>query len=715
MEYQKGKELTEEVKRLRHGAALPDTEKDALDIPDDTLNYINGSFNPLKALGYTVDEKTLRGKTMPRVFVLHQDEDGTMRKLTLDQANIKPGSREFWREAQRGSLLAYPSGVSKPVQIQLSVPESGRPEIGYSKPGDPAAFVSGRLKKPNFFKRMFHKLNENWFKADFDAWENQERSVAVVREGLKKETGKRDEAYCAQELEETKKAEEAHLAEQRKEELDKLVANAEARANRAKISMQYSEAIFEPEPKIFSTEETEKKYPGRTANDEIHDKLFRRKVNGKSVEGFMSAEEYANLTQIGEDKLNLNAIKLGNSGRTVTRGDFCALALFTATSSDIGMNTQKKGPAQAQSYDPSALPGLLELGYSEQEAREILNARENSIYTTDTFMHPPRSGSGKFIKDTINIARLRTAEALGAYKKGNLEPLGRLIANGINRQAGNAAQEETTYGAEFAGGCESSRKLLGLMEADPRLREAALKAGMAEENLAVVEGLDKLCQLDEKACQANLRLAKAERDGVKLSAEEKQALSQDILTAQLAFHLMITENANQKCPEIDKMVSFTGKFPDADQLNDLEYLEKNRPEGKLWGHTAFGLAEGMKTIYRKKPNSITTIQSPTGFENLRKTAAELVRQEKLTELRPGELVEKLAVDKADYGMAALGQKGLLIMKEKGMLEPEVTKIIKKELSTGAKEKLVPETQKKAPGKRLEAEKKAGAPEVTANV
>lgn len=255
MEYQKGKELTEEVKRLRHGA-LPDAEKNVLKL-DDTLNYINSSFNPLKALGYTVDEKAPRDKTMPRVFVLRQDRDGTMRQLSLGEAGVKPGSREFWREAQRGSLLAYPSGVSKPVQIQLFV-ESGRPEIRYSKPSDPAAFVSGRLKKPNFFKRMFHRLNENWFKADFDAWENQERSVAAVCDHLKQEAEKRNEAYCAQELEETEKAEKAHLAEQRKAELDKLVANAEARANRAKISMQYSEAIFEPEPKIFSTEETEK-------------------------------------------------------------------------------------------------------------------------------------------------------------------------------------------------------------------------------------------------------------------------------------------------------------------------------------------------------------------------------------------------------------------------------------------------------------------------
>ncbi|MBR0312904.1 MAG: hypothetical protein IJQ98_11005, partial [Oscillospiraceae bacterium] len=64
-------------------------------------------------------------------------------------------------------------------------------------------------------------------------------------------------------------------------------------------------------------------------------------------------------------------------------------------------------------------------------------------------------------------------------------------------------------------------------------------------------------------------------------------------------------------------------------------------------------------------------------------------------------------------MAALGQKGLLIMKEKGMLEPEVTKIIQKELRIGAKEKLAPEAQKKAPGKRLEAEKKVNAAEAAA--
>lgn len=97
------------------------------------------------------------------------------------------------------------------------------------------------------------------------------------------------------------------------------------------------------------------------------------------------------------------------------------------------------------------------------------------------------------------------------------------------------------------------------------------------------------------------------------------------------------------------------------------------------------------------------INSPTGFENLQRTAAELVRQEKLAELPPEEIVKKLKVEQANYGMDGLGDKGLRIMQEKGMLDPEVRKTIRAELKAHATQKLVPEAQK--------TEKKLETPEL----
>ena len=83
-------------------------------------------------------------------------------------------------------------------------------------------------------------------------------------------------------------------------------------------------------------------------------------------------------------------------------------------------------------------------------------------------------------------------------------------------------------------------------------------------------------------------------------------------------------------------------------------------------------------------------------------------------MAPEQISKALKLDSPNYGgEMKLGDKGLSIMKEMGMLDPEVTKIIQKELRNGAKEKLAPEAQQKAPEKQLETEKKVNAPEAAA--
>ena len=148
-------------------------------------------------------------------------------------------------------------------------------------------------------------------------------------------------------------------------------------------------------------------------------------------------------------------------------------------------------------------------------------------------------------------------------------------------------------------------------------------------------------------------------------------------------------------------------------MDPVEYMRNNLPEGKLWYLSAATAELSMKTVMRGKPDSITTLNSPTGMENLQKTAAELVRQQKLAEKTPDQISEHLNLGGPYYGNdSRLGDKGLSI-KEKGMLDPEVTKIIQKELRIGAKEKLAPEAQQKAPEKQLETEKKVNAAEAAA--
>ena len=708
MAYIVGYNMDEEIRRYQDIKELPEDQMTMEGVTEQSIKRLNERLN-LGSLGYELNKQT-----KSRLFVMRKDENGAFLKWSLDQANIELGSSKFWAEAQMGGVFAYPSGSKEPVQIQASRENgSGRPLFSFSKPLSAEKLVP-IAKKPNFFKRLLNRINKNWFKSEVEPYEKQ----VSARERMRNEIKARDEKTCQAELDKTREIEKSKEAEAREKEMNDLVAAAEERAMRTQLGIQFSEAIFEPEPKVFGTPETEERFKGRTANDEVHSRLLNRHENGKYIEGFMSAEQYNNLTQIGKDRLDLDAIKLGDSGMSVSKSDFCSLAMFTCMCNDIALKTDQEGEIARDGYDPTWHERLETVaGFSKEMADEIVAVTGTSMFTTDTFRIPPRNASGKFIKDIIDVARQRTADALNAYKNGDLEPLARLLANGVNKQAGNAAAEEKNFGQEFEGGCASSRRLIGMMNADPRLREAALKAGMEPKNLQVVEGLGKLCELDEKACQANLKLAQAAKNGEELSAEQKQQLAQDIVTAELAFQLMAKENVNKDIDKTQSIMEFTS--PDLmvkpEQGEDpLDHMRNKLPEGKMWYLSAVSGILSINTVVRGKPDSITTLNSPTGMENLQKTAAELVKQQKLAEMAPEQISKALKLDSPNYGgEMKLGDKGLSIMKEMGMLDPEVTKIIQKELRNGAKEKLAPEAQQKAPEKQLETEKKVNAPEAAA--
>lgn len=706
--YKMGEHLKNEIRQRR--TAIPHDERKAMELSDKSLWDLNNEADMFAMLGLGIgaEGEVTDSKAKSKFFIMRQDDDGTLRRVSLDEAGITPKSRAFWQEAQLGNLFVYAAGSPNPSQIQLDYRANSKSlEPAFSKPVDPAAVTAlGRVKKPNFFKRLLNRFNKDWFKAECEPWRKQEESAAKLRENLSKETGERKNT-AAQELEEVAGIEKATAEAERKAKLDRMVQSAQARLERTAIGTKYSEAIFEPEPKIFATEETLERFPGRTTDDPFFNKLLR--IESKQF-GFMDMDEFANLTPFGKDQLDLDAITLGESGRPVSKSEFCSLALFTCMENEIALNAHKEGPAMIDSYDPTLLPRLQEVvGLSKEEAETLVALSGSSFYTTDTFIDPPRSESGRFIADTINIGRKKTAEALAAYQNGDLAPLGKLLANGVNKQAGTIAQVEAhSFGSEIEGGFNSSRHLIDMLKADPRLKDAALKAGMEEKNLRVVEGVGKLCELDEKACEANLKLAKAERDGVALSAEEKMECIKSVVMPQLAYHMMLTENKNTECKEIQHIMS--EKFlnydlmPSSEVQHDLKRRVSELPDKMLWADSILSTQDAMKAVYRRKPESIAALRSATGMENLEKTAAEIIRQDKLAELSPGELVKKFNMLTSAYGDPGYGERGLEIMQRQGMLTPEVKRTIQQELRLGITEKTASAAATDAPEKRAELSK-----------
>lgn len=689
MAYKYGQHLKNEMRQRL--TRMPDGQFTVNEMSDGQLNYLNRAADMFAKLGLRIGEngEAADRKATSKFFIMRQDDDGTLRRMSLEEAGITPKSRAFWQEAQLGNLFVFPAGSLNPSQVQLDFDGVERkPVASFSKPVDPAAVTAGgRVEKPGFFKRLLNRINKNWFKAECEPWKKQEASAAKLREDLGKETAERQNT-AEQEIREVKNIEETQAAAERQAKREEMVQKAQERLERTAIGTRNSEAIFEPVPKIFETEETLKRFPGRTTGEAYYKDILKLTGEQKK-EGYMKMEHFEDLTPFDTDKLDLNSIKLGESGRTVSKSEFCSLAVFACLDNEIQKRVENS-PNKQSDYDPMLRGALHDVaGMSEQEVDDLLSFDGASMYTSDTFMTTLRDSSGKFIKDAVNVARQNTVDALNAYKNGDLEPLAKLIAVGVNKQAGNIATEEENFGQEFEGLCNSSRKMIGVLKADPKLKEAALKAGMEEKNLRTVEGAGKLCELDEKACEANLKLAKAERDGVTLSAEEKMDCIKSIVTSQLAFHIMRTENKNATIPQAEGFIEkYSGKISPISCVVVAEHY--------------------MKGVYRRKPDSIAALNSATGMENLQKTAAEIIKQDKLTELSPGELVEKFKMDWTDYGDRGYGERGLEIMQKQGMLEPEVTKTIQQELRLGITEKAVSAAEPDAPEKQAELTKEENA-------
>lgn len=688
MKYEKGKHLKNEMRpRLTE---IPQNEPNAKEMSDSALGYLNKRTDMFAMLGLAIGQngEVEDKKAASKFFLLRQDDDGTFRRMSLEEAGITPKSREFWQEAQRGNLFVFAAGSPNPSQVQLDFDgRDKRPLPAFSKPVDPAAVTAGgRVEKPNFFKRLLNRINKNWFKAECEPWNKQEASAAKLREDLSKETAERQK-NAEQEIREVENIEAAQAAAAKRAKCEEMVKEAQKRLERTRIGTRNSEAVFEPTPKIYETEETLKRFPGRTTKESYYYDIL--KLDGEHPKyGYMRADHFENLTQFDADKLDLDSIKLGQSGRTVSKSEFCSLALFACMDNEIEKNIEKNRNNKLEDYDPTVRSVLLnEVGMSEQQVDEILSYNGYGMYTSDTFMTLLRDMSGSYIKEGINVARQNTVDALNAYKNGNLEPLAKLIAVGVNKEAGDIARETENFGEEFAGMCNSSRNMINVLKADPKLKEAALKAGMDEKNFRVVDGVGKLCKLDEKACEANLKLAKAERDGVTLSAEEKMDCIKSIVTSQLAFQIMTTENKNARVPQADELFEKLAGPPMRPGATREEVIAE-RPKGKLYFSTCVSLTGlWMPAALRRKPVSIMSLNSATGMENLEKTAAEIIKQDKLAELSPGELVEKLRMNDAKYGAYGMyGERGLEFMEKQGMLKPEVNKIIQEELRLGITEK-----------------------------
>ena len=153
-----------------------------LDCPDKVLKEINDDLDLKNDLGIYLDEK---GKVpesagIPRIFVMGLDKDGRDRRMSLEEAGVRYGSREFWQQAQQGNVFALPAGEATPVQLTVTRTKSSasvsiRP-VGVDK------LPEVQLKRPTRWQRFVHFFNRNKYAEEINRWANREANSKANRE-----------------------------------------------------------------------------------------------------------------------------------------------------------------------------------------------------------------------------------------------------------------------------------------------------------------------------------------------------------------------------------------------------------------------------------------------------------------------------------------------------------------------------------------------------
>ena len=554
-----------------------------------------------------------RANHVPRLFVLGADEKGQSKIFDLSQVDIKEGSDEFWKQVQLGNVFAYPAGKDEPVQIQVGVTEEGSVKLGTSKP-----VTVENLPEPPVYKLSAWQKFASWFgfyKKEVHMAKNREEeqisllSKLKVMQDLRRTTKKE---LKDQETEKIQEGERILTERKNQQELEAL----KTKRDKLKLGMKVMTDVYIPQPRF-------------------HPELEKINSEPNKKEGLYTKQQFKNLKVYSKKDIDLETIKMGDSGKAVTEEEFASVtmyALWNPKNSMRGYNTMTP--------DVQGEKCLTNLGFEKKDIPTLLTARSRSWWTADLFIQPnPRDNEGSYFKDVTNYGRKDAVEAFQAYKKGDKAKLAQIIADGVNLAADD--MKLTDKGGlidQNYAVIVTSGKLVDLMEKDPELKELALQKGMKEDHLKVVEGNRVLHKLSQDAMDAKYEIKKAKIEGRELSPEEKAKYTKAMVKADIAFRRLNADN-EKFAPEAEEKVATI--VANAQPVNKYDQLEWNknpskRPmptkEGmKIWLDTAQQCLGSIHKVYRPLPESLGQLSAKKGLEALDKIADQVVRQENMAQ------------------------------------------------------------------------------------
>jgi len=684
------------------------------------LTYLSRQFN-FDNLGWTpgpdgIIENDANGNS--RLYIIMPQDDGTDTLVPCNGKEPSIQSYEFWDLVQRGNVLAFPAGDTKPVQLQM-IFQSSNAELSFSSPLEPGTIPDSNApaspKLPNVFKRAIHRIFSFAFRAEFEQYARDKSIVdkwntsrSTVKNTLAKISSDR-EKLIGQEKAVVQETVRQKAVEAENKRLLHNMNEAQIKANIVDSVMETAKCAWEPEPKIFEDETTKKLYPGRTVKEKkggVYDVLYSRmEINSKTGEpfrtyGYFTADAFGKLKPIGRDQLDLNSVKIGKSGKSLDAYDFTALALAATAVPRIGI----RGIPFTSNKDTTVIDQLNNLTYvyedektgkktekkpfSEDEALLLATDFPSMHYTTDVIAKNPRDGVGtSFAEPVMEPARQLTAKALNDYKAGDPTALGEIISHGIRQVSSVIAAKDSIPGESYKGQMIYAGRLVEMLDADPALKQAAINAGMQETDMLNVRGNAEAVKLDILGTKANVKFAEAAANGTDLPEESKKAALRDMIVGKIAIQSFVRENRLKPCPEYDEFMDKA--FKNAYGMTDKEknVIEQNRnngkldtppPKGRMYMHNVIPISDYIKGNKRERPAASILLNSPTYRSNLEKVADQIIKEDNLMEKSPDQIVKKIGYLKSNNSFE-LGDRAMANLTKNGLLDEESRKQMAEEI------------------------------------
>ena len=651
---------------------LSEGEMSAMDMNDRNLELLNQGFRPLQNLGFELEEdgKVPVRDGVPRIFIMQPGEDGIDRVKTLDEAGIRTGTREFWNQVQKGNVFAYPTGSENPVQIQADIRPGRRPEAKFSAPLDMedvhAVPENHEYREPNAFTRFMNRIFSGWRRKDCEIYRERQKFAANAEKRRKGMAAEQEELKAAEKVAAAKAEKEKQKAEYDK--LEKAVSNK-------KNGKEFYRDLVAPQPKYHKEHSTEVE-------------------NGTR---FYTKEEFSSLQPI--DK-KIEDYSIG--GKPLSMDEYCGLVVACSHSTKF----VDEGFKFDSNYDPTLVPTLMNNGYTEKQAKEIIVNSYSTMISDDLMKGDLRYNQGIQLKPTVNPARHMTFEILDEYKQGKKDKLAEAIADGVK----NAASVTDNYkSVPHNGACnhfEFSAAAADLLERDPELKDLAMKKGLKQEDVDAVNCMREYSKMDSKRNIAKAEIAKAVYEGRELSYQDKMQYSKDIINANIMESKLFGENLERERngKEYGKVSDELLKNAEKDGLTVTAAMKSEwnahpgtrplPPKGKYYSDQVITIMSGRSYEFNKHPETLFEFSDPEDMMDCRMITEEIVTSKGLADMSvkdlnkavnsPGNMLQGVKlVEEVDKAAQKISEQRY--REELGLDEPRVDTSLDKSFDLGHKE------------------------------